>query len=273
MKKHTTLKSKNQSARARASSSAGPDGTPADWERAGTVAVLPIGAQEQHGPHLPLDTDSRMVGYFAAHLARALRAALLPVLPIGQSYEQSGARGTLSFRPETVLAMLRDLADELERQGFTRLVICNGHGGNYALGTLTRDLNRMNRPLRVVLAHWYEHDRSPEGAALAQGEIHAGAWETAIMLHLFPQCVRRPLPGPSRVRWPTALVSDLNHLGVRALRPGGYWGDPRRASAAAGRAIVDSVLLRLAPFVRERLAWLDRVPRYAGAADPRPHSG
>lgn len=264
MHKKLQPKSKSRAARSGLRQGVGPDDTTVDWERAGTLAVLPIGAQEQHGPHLPLDSDTRMAGYFSERLARALSAALLPVLPIGQSYEQSGSRGTLSFHVETVLAMVRDLVDELERQGFNRLVICNGHGGNQVLGTITRDLNRMNRPLRIVLVNWYDYDRSPEGAALSKGEIHAGAWETSVMLALFPQCVRRPLPGPTTGVWPTAHVSDFNHLGVRAFRSGGYWGDPRRASAAAGRLIVDSILAHLVPATHERLAWLDRVPRYAG---------
>ena len=94
-----------------------------DWERlALPVAVLPTGAFEQHGPHLPLLTDTVKVEHFARRLAEALGAALLPPLAITQSYEHSGFRGTLSLRPDTFMAVIRDVAAELEQQNFTRLL-------------------------------------------------------------------------------------------------------------------------------------------------------
>jgi len=238
-----------------------------DWERlALPVAVLPTGAFEQHGPHLPLLTDTVKVEYFARRLAEALGAALLPPLAITQSYEHSGFRGTLSLRPDTFMAVIRDVAAELEQQNFTRLVIVNGHGGNWALGPVVREINRSDRPIKVVLAPYYACDRSEAGAALHADGIHAGAWETSVMLALFPDLV-----GDYKAVAPTgfdsdAQQSDLNHVGIGVLRPNGVWGDPRRASAEAGRAIVASIEEHLLQMVRERLSWFDRFDAYGGDA-------
>ena len=236
-----------------------------DWQRlTRPVAILPLGAFEQHGPHLPLLTDTLKVEYFARGLAHSLGAALLPPMSIGQSFEHSGFRGSLSLRPETFMNVIRDIAAELERQSFTRLVIVNGHGGNWALGPAVREINRSDRALKVIIANYWECDSSQEGRTLAGDGIHAGAWETAIMLALFPHLV-----GDHSAVVPTSFdenekQSDLNHLGMGVLRPNGVWGDPRKASAEAGRAIAKSIETNLPAFVEKRMAWLDKEASYAG---------
>ncbi len=239
--------------------------TSVDWERlARPLAVLPLGSFEQHGPHLPVMTDTLHAGYFAGVVARELGGALLPALPFCQCFEHSGLRGNVGFRPETAMALIRDLADAMERQHFKRLVIVNGHGGNLAVGPVVRDLNRQDRPLKILLMNWYEFDTSPEGAALRQTSLHADGRETSVALALFPERVgdyQAQLPeGKS---WPV-VQADLNHFGMGTLRPQGYWGDPRQASAEIGRAMVKSVEENLVRAVRERLEWLDAEPAYGG---------
>ncbi len=236
-----------------------------DWQRlTRPVAILPLGAFEQHGPHLPLLTDTLKVDHFARGLAQSLGAALLPPVSISQSMEHSGFRGSLSLRPETFMNLIRDIAAELERQSFTRLVIVNGHGGNWALGPTVREINRSDRAIKVIIANYWECDSSEEGRAFAGDGIHAGAWETSIMLALFPDLV-----GDYSAVVPTSFdenekQSDLNHLGIGALRPNGVWGDPRRATAEAGQAIVESIETNLRTYVEERLAWLEKHNSYAG---------
>jgi len=234
------------------------------WQRlANPVAVLPVGSFEQHGPHLPLATDTLKAEFFARLLAEDLDVALLPALPIGQSYEHEGFRGGVSFRPETFMAIFRDIADELERQHFTRLIVLNGHGGNYALPTVVRDINRAERPLRIVLLNYWEYDRSEEGQRLRVGEVHAGAWETSIMLAQFPQFVGDCGAVIPEVAIESARQNDLNHLGLGHLRPNGVWGDPRGASAEAGHAITASIRENLAAAARERIEWFDKNATYA----------
>ena len=84
-------------------------------------------------------------------IAEDLDAALAPALPIGTSFEHCGHRGTLSLKPETAMAIVRDLVDELERQRFRILIIVNGHGGNFSYPPVVRDLNRQDRRLKIIL--------------------------------------------------------------------------------------------------------------------------
>ena len=242
----------------------GPLSTTREWQAfPGRILVLPVGATEQHGPHLPVGLDFLNVERIAAEIARRLGAAVLPVLPFGQSYEHSAFRGTFSLRPETMLGILRDLADEAERQGFTRLVIVNGHGGNHVLGTAVRDLNRRDRPLRTLLFHFWEYSRIP--SHLPPGaDIHAGFEETCTTLALMPDVVRT-----AEIRRPEtepvldgAVQRDLDVIGLHLARPTGVWGDPTGATAGHGATILDSVLENILPAIRERLAWCDMLPRY-----------
>ena len=240
--------------------------TSVDWEKlACPLAVLPLGSFEQHGPHLPVMTDTLHAGYFAGVVARELGGALLPTLPFCQCFEHSGLRGSVGFRPETAMALIRDIADSLERQHFKRLVIVNGHGGNQSIGPVVRDLNRQDRPLKILLMNWYEFDTSPEGAALRQTSLHADGRETSVALALFPERVGDyQAQLPEGKAWPV-VQADLNHFGMGTLRPQGYWGDPRQASAEIGRAMVKSVEENLVNAIRERLGWLEAEPAYGGA--------
>lgn len=242
--------------------------TTLDWQRlARPLAVLPIGSCEQHGPHLPLALDTLVAEYFSRILAGELGAALLPALPIGQCFEHSGFRGSFSLRPETYMAVIRDLVDALEIQNFKRLIIVNGHGGNQSVGPVVRDINRQDRPIRVMLVPWVEYNRSEAGAALRQGSMHADAWETSVALAVCPERVGDWKSAVPVAGEPAARQADLNHLGIGAFRPTGFWGDPRDASPEAGRAIVESVCRHMTEAVRERLAWFDRYPAYGGAGN------
>lgn len=240
--------------------------TTVDWEKlARPVAVLPLGSFEQHGPHLPVALDTILADHFGRVVAREIGGALLPALPVFQCFEHSGFRGSVGLKPETAMAMIRDIADSLERQHFKRLVIVNGHGGNLSVGPVVRDINRQDRPLKVLFVEWYVYDTSSEGNSLLKRDMHADGWETAIALALRPELVGdyRNQP-PEAAPW-SAVRPDLNHFGMGTLRPRGYWGDPREASAEKGAAIVKSVEENLVKAVRERLDWLDAEPAYGGA--------
>jgi len=240
-----------------------------DWQRhTGTVCVLPVGSFEQHGSHLPLATDSLCAENFARMLAEDLHAALLPALPFGTCMEHSGFRGSLSLRPETLMQIVRDVADEVERQQFRVLVLLNGHGGNFALGPVVRDINRRDRPLKLLLVDWWEHaapdlilegrDRGPD--------LHAGETETSVLLALHPDLVR-PDPPDRPPGAPEAFPltqRDLNSFGIGHLSPNGVVGYPSLASAEKGHALIRSVRARLAAHVRDRARRLIEQPRYAG---------
>ena len=237
------------------------------WQESPTrIAVLPVGACEQHGGRLPLVTDTILAEHFAGTLARSLRAALLPALTYANSFEHTGFRGTFSLRPETAMAVVRDLLESLERQGFERVIVVNGHGGNFFLGPVVRELNSQDRPLKAILVEYWAMDDSPEGKRLAAGELHAGAWETSLLLALRPDLV-----GPPEAALPQApgrgerfQRADLNTFGVGCRDASGVWGDSRGADAASGQAIAASIARNQLAHVQERLKWLAEQPGYAG---------
>src|SRR5688500_14859535 len=164
-----------------------------DWQmHSGEVCVLPIGSCEQHSHHLPLDTDITGADFFARMIAEDLDAALLPAIPFGTCMEHSGFRGSISMRPETMMQIIRDVADEVERQSFRVLIIVNGHGGNFSLGPVVRDINRLDRSLKVLLVYWWEHLDSAIAADSQElgHDLHAGEMETSFMMAIRPDCVR-----------------------------------------------------------------------------------
>lgn len=237
------------------------------WQVSPTrIAVLPVGSFEQHGARLPLATDTLFAEHCARVLADDLGAALLPALPYGSSFEHTGFRGSLSLRPETSMAILRDLAASLARQNFTRLVLVNGHGGNFHLGPVVRDLNAQDLPIKLVLV---DCDRSldKEVAEFREGELHAGASEIARLSALRPDLVRPPdaaAPENAAAGRETFVRSDLNSFGLGTRHPSGVWGDATAGDAASGAAMWASIEAHLKAHVRERLAWLEAQPAYAG---------
>lgn len=166
-------------------------------EVGGWVAVLPIAATEQHGPHLPLGTDT-MIGDDLLDLAleRApddLPLVVLPTLPYGKSDEHQAFPGTISLSGDLLTGLLVEIGMSLSRAGIRKLVILSSHGGNSeAMGMAGRTL-RLDWNMLVVATNWMRLGQ-PDGLfgrhELKHG-IHAGEVETSLMLHLEPDLVRR----------------------------------------------------------------------------------
>jgi mycofactocin precursor peptide peptidase len=207
--------------------------------------LVPVGSVEQHGPHLPLDTDTRIA---AAVAARAATGALLVAPPVayGASGEHEGLAGTVSIGHEALRLLLVELGRSASRWA-ARLVFVNGHGGNVS------SLVEAVRLLR------YEGRDAAWFACAAGGDAHAGRTETSLMLALDPALVR-----PERAAGNTAPLADLlpemRAGGVAAVSPNGVLGDPAGASAdegeqllAAMSAALDAAITRWAPDARGRL--------------------
>lgn len=174
------------------------DLTTADFEAdtSGWIAVLPIAATEQHGPHLPTGVDTviadGLIGQAVERMSADLPALVLPTIAVGKSDEHFGFPGTLNIDGRPLLDMLEALGDSVARAGLRKLVIMSSHGGNSEVMSLAARALRIRHRMLVVATSWARMGY-PAGlfdeAEIAHG-IHAGDIETSLMLHLMPQAVR-----------------------------------------------------------------------------------
>jgi len=219
-----------------------------------TVAVMPVAATEQHGPHLPLSTDAAIS---AGILQRAVELApmdvpllVLPAHNIGLSPEHRDFPGTLSLSPSTLLRLLIETAEGVARAGLRKLILFNSHGGQpQALEMAAQELRTAQAMVAVVANSW---KLMRPGEFFPPGEreigIHGGAIETSLMLHLHPGLVRRdkiaffPSSASALERdHPEMASAGRLHFAWQAqdLNPTGAVGDARLATAEAGRAMVE----------------------------------
>jgi creatinine amidohydrolase len=212
------------------------------------VAILPIGACEQHGAHLPLGTDSLILEALLAQCLKALAPEIpvlcLPTLALGWSLEHQSFPGTLSLRPTTLLAVLQDIGDSLAASGVRRLLLLNGHGGQGEILRIAARQLRAQHQMLVVASHWQEgylerlaslgaafnahpnpscEEKLPQGVLPADERkygLHGGAFETALIAEYFP-----------KLYWPategevfTSLSQKMQQEGYQKLSPQGRYG-------------------------------------------------
>ena len=225
-----------------------------DADMASAIAVLPVAAIEQHGPHLPVGVDTFiMEGYLRAAVARLpddLPALVLPVQAIGKSNEHIAFPGTLTFSAETVIRAWREIGESVHRAGVRKLVIVNSHGGNIPpLDIVAREL-RVRLGLLVVVVSWsrFGHPPGLYGAGEAVHGIHAGEAETSLMMAFRPDLLRREAV---RNFVPNSVAIAEEFKWLRVTQPIGFgWmaqdvsaagamGDAASATAAKGEASAD----------------------------------
>ena len=210
-----------------------------------SVLAVPIGSCEQHGPHLPLDTDTRIACAVATGLAVALpRVVVTPPIGISGSGEHAGFAGTLSIGTAALELVLIELARSAD--WCAGVVFVNGHGGNHSAMLAATSL--LVAEGRAVLA-W--------APSIAGGDAHAGRTETSLMLAIAPDAVRLDAMQPGRTEPLSELLPVLRLSGVAHLSPNGVLGDPTGATAQEGtallRALVDDLIASVA-------AWLQHTP-------------
>lgn len=232
-----------------------------------TVVILPVGAFEQHGPAMPLATDTIRAEGVAARVAAELpdRVVIGPSVPVGVSPHHLAFAGTVSLRPATFIAVVREYVDSLAAHGWRRILVITGHGGNNAaLGVLAQDLVRERPDLEFA---WTPVTTLATGvvAGLGVSEVHGhcGEAETAQMQFLAPHLVRSAdlEPGTTRLdqldplaRLARESAQPTVALPYDRLSPNGVLGDPRHVDGEDGRAIIDEVTRRIVAFVK---GWLD----------------
>ncbi len=194
-----------------------------------TTLLVPLGATEQHGPHLPIGTDAAIaVAIAEGAAAEAPGAVVAPALPYGSSGEHQGFPGTLSIGAEATELVLVELARSAT-ETFPRVLFVNAHGGNAA--PLASAVRRLRAEMRDVFA-W-----TPSFG----GDAHAGRVETSLMLAL-GFVVRAEIAEAGNKAPLADLIGDLRAGGVRSVSPNGVLGDPGGASAAEGRELLATAI-------------------------------
>ncbi|MET9028420.1 mycofactocin biosynthesis peptidyl-dipeptidase MftE [Nocardia sp. NPDC004168] len=213
---------------------------------AGAILAVAVGATEQHGPHLPLSTDTDIAAALCARLAAA-RADVLaaPAIPYGASGEHAGFPGTLSIGQAALELLVVELCRSAT-ETFERILLVNWHGGNIEPLRRAEDLLRAeSRDVRVYLPRF-------------DGDPHAGRSETALQLALAPERVHADRAAAGDTRPLAELLPLLRSGGVRAVSANGVLGDPAGATAAEGAALLDHLSTDLLD--RTRHWWPENSP-------------
>ncbi len=205
------------------------------------IIAVPIGSFEQHGPHLPLDTDTRIANALAESLVASFEPGdvlIGPTLTMSSSGEHGAFPGTLSIGADVVEHLIVELVRSADWSG--GIVLINGHGGNAQ--PVQRAVNKLLGESRRVLA-WWPHIRD--------GDAHAGESETSMMLAIAPALVRMTKAVAGRSEPLVDLIDKIRANGVRAVSPNGVLGDPRQATANHGKALLTRLTIDLVAAVDE----------------------
>lgn len=231
------------------------------------IAVLPLGATEQHGPHLPLSTDTDLatgvIRRAAGLVDPSLSVLILPPMPFGRSAEHEDFPGTISLSAQTMIQILMEIGAGVADAGVDRLVLFNGHGGNVSvMDIVARDL-RHQTGLWVAHTSWFSLCDAADhldGDELTHG-IHGGALETSAMLALDDDRVRMDLAKdfPSKGREWAKRFREVGVGGkpvklgwmMRDLNPDGAAGNAAAATPEVGVALVTRAAERFAAFLSE----------------------
>lgn len=237
------------------------------------IVLLPLGATEQHGPHLAVGTDTDIVTRVAqlAEQERQNKIILAPTLPYGSSHHHLAFGGTISIAADLYVQVVCDLVRSLIQCGFRRIVLLNGHGGNItpvkqALSILSKEFDPVV-PAYIALATYWElggsafsGDAPMESPALS----HACEYETSMMLHLYPEKVfmdkvqRSNRPAQNGY---IAFEDDLPYRGVSIVKQtpfisnNGCSGEPQLAKAEKGKHLIDKAVQSLISFLDAYQDW------------------
>lgn len=237
------------------------------------VVLLPLGAVEQHGPHLATGTDTYIVSKIAeeAERQRENEILLAPTVAYGSSHHHTSFGGTISISADLYTQMLREITSSLVQSGFRKIIVLNGHGGNItparqALALLSKDFDTSVQPNIALATYWelagtaFCGDSPMESPALS----HACEYETSLMLHLFPECVfmdkaqRAERPAQNGyIPW----EDDVPYKGVTLFKQtafissNGSSGEPQLGTHEKGAHLFNTAVKALIQFIDAFRTW------------------
>ena len=203
------------------------------------VVVLPVGSCEQHGPHLPVDTDTYDAEKAAVEAAERIEPPplVLPAIPYGVSEHHMGFGGTITLRPETLLSVVMDVAESAVRQGAKAIVMVNGHGGNSAVLAIAAQKVRRHLGVACLVEDCGAVAEEARKRLFPQpNDVHAGDFETSVVLAIRPDAVRKEaIPAPVDVKRPFGAPGKVV-VGFRMedMTETGVLGDAAKADGERG---------------------------------------
>ncbi len=224
--------------------------------------LVPVAALEQHGGHLPVFTDSMLLGEVLRRVEQQLRDRILvaPLMWLGNSHHHIDFPGTLSASPRVYLDLLNDLADNLITHGFKRLVFLNGHGGNTTPGKQAifevRQRYRTRKDLLLLFSTYWDNAKPNAGRAdLVQSQMgHACEWETSMILTLTPELVGE-VKSLEAVPFGFAFEPAYRGWITKDRTVPGHIGDPRHATADKGEYLFQSFSTGVVELLTQVEAW------------------
>jgi creatinine amidohydrolase len=229
-----------------------------------TPVVFPVAALEQHGRHMPLFTDSILLGEVVRRVKQspvAEKILFAPLQWLGNSHHHLDFPGTLSASPRAYLDLLRDLAECVIGHGFRRVVFVNGHGGNIvpaqqALFELRQKYRDRTDLLLLSLTYWDAANPAEAIPGLAQRQMgHACEWETSMVLAVAPHLVQGDVSAVPEVPFGVGFTPGHRAWIVPDRSEAGHIGTPAAASAAVGEKLFTAFAAGVAAFLERVAAW------------------
>ena len=224
------------------------------------VAMLPIGAIEQHGPHLPLDTDTFDADYLARRVAEACsdpKPLVLSPIPYGVSYHHDEFKGTISISNDTLSHLVYEIGLSAAHNGITKLVIINAHGGNSpALNYAAQMINR-DAGIFTCVDTGETSDVDIYNLVETPNDVHAGEFETSTSLAVRPHLVNMKEARKRVPQFSSRYLNFTSKRGVswyaytRKISPTGVMGDPTKADAKKGKKMWEIMIAHLVAFIED----------------------
>ena len=235
------------------------------------LAILPVGATEACGDHLPVGCANLVLDVLSRRVAERLHGSvyLLPTMPLGTSGLHAGKPGTIALQWPTLMGVVYDLVESLVAQGIYRVAVINGLGGatetpvrpreNYIIKTAVRQLNYDLADLDAIWVQPFTvaGKELEEIIESAGEELHAGELATSLMLYLHHEAVK----GTGEDYVPQVGKAYLDYVAFDRLCPGGVWGRPSLASAEKGERAMDLAVRRTVAYIEDSFAQLARLKR------------